>query len=200
MAVKEILLLGNPQLNEISSIVKEDEITDLKNVVNDLRDTMLDFRNKHGFGRAIAAPQIGVQKRLFYMHIPEQIVFINPAVYEKSNEIVEVWDDCMSFPDLFVKVRRHNKIKIDFKDMDWKDNTLEFSGDLALLIQQDQLSNHGRRHELDALEVEQHFLALGCAGRHLHQLFADLLNPGLVQDFGVSEVDGQHTIDFLGLQ
>ena len=142
MSVKEILLLGNPQLNEISSFIKENEIEEIKDVVNDLRDSMLDFREKHGFGRAIAAPQIGVKKRVFYMHIPEQIVFINPVVYDKSEEIVEVWDDCMSFPDLYVKVRRHNKIKIDYKDLGWKDNTLEFSDDLALLLQ----------HEYDHLD------------------------------------------------
>ncbi|MCP4109632.1 MAG: hypothetical protein GY749_29615, partial [Desulfobacteraceae bacterium] len=70
------------------------------------------FREKHGAGRAIAAPQIGVMKRLIYMCINEPVVFINPVLSNKSKEMMIVWDDCMSFPDLLVKVERHVKCEI----------------------------------------------------------------------------------------
>ena len=67
--VKEVLLLGNPKLYDISRPVKEDELGRLDEVVNDLHDTLMDFKKRYGAGRAIAAPQIGVMKRLIYMFI-----------------------------------------------------------------------------------------------------------------------------------
>ncbi len=64
--VREILLLGDPRLYQVSSPVEREEIGILKAVVQDLHDTLIDFRKKYGLGRAIAAPQIGVFKRLIY--------------------------------------------------------------------------------------------------------------------------------------
>ena len=64
MTVREILLLGNPQLLEVSTPVEKSELAYAKSVGEDLRDTMLAFRQKHGWGRAIAAPQIGVMKEI----------------------------------------------------------------------------------------------------------------------------------------
>ncbi|MCP4104101.1 MAG: peptide deformylase, partial [Desulfobacteraceae bacterium] len=88
MSVKEILLLGNPKLYEISKPVKQEELEELSEVVRDLHDTLTDFREKHGAGRAIAAPQIGVMKRLIYMCINEPVVFINPVLSNKSKEMM----------------------------------------------------------------------------------------------------------------
>ena len=56
MAVREILLLGNPQLLETCDSVTPDEIDSLRPVVQDLHDTTMDFRAKYKPGRAIAAP------------------------------------------------------------------------------------------------------------------------------------------------
>lgn len=67
--VREILLLGNPALYQISSAVKEEETDLIRETVNDLHDTLMDFRKRYGAGRAIAAPQIGVMKRIIYMNI-----------------------------------------------------------------------------------------------------------------------------------
>ena len=77
MTVRDVLLLGNPQLYQISAEIKSEEIESLKPVIADLHDTMMAFRQKWGAGRAIAAPQIGVRKRLIYMHIDKPVVFIN---------------------------------------------------------------------------------------------------------------------------
>ncbi|MDF2588451.1 MAG: N-formylmethionyl-tRNA deformylase [Anaerocolumna sp.] len=59
--IKDILLLGNSKLYEISEPVDESEITRLKDVINDLHDTLIEYRRVHGAGRAIVAPQIGVR-------------------------------------------------------------------------------------------------------------------------------------------
>ena len=103
--VKEILLLGNAQLYELSEEVQKGE--DLTELIQNLRDTLLDYRNKYHAGRAIAAPQIGVKKRVIYFYTDKEIVFVNPMLTFPDNEKMEVLDDCMSFPNLLVKVMRY---------------------------------------------------------------------------------------------
>ena len=142
MSVRDILLLGNPRLYEISEPVREDELDSLKGVVADLHDTLLDFKNRHGAGRAIAAPQIGVMKRLIYMHIDEPVVVINPILKNRSEEMIEVWDDCMSFPDLLVKVKRHQNCTVFYKDLNWDDREMYVDYDMSELLQ----------HEYDHLD------------------------------------------------
>jgi hypothetical protein len=60
MSIRKVLLLGNPKLYESCAPVVEGEIESLRPVVRDLHDTLMDFRRRHGVGRAIAAPQIGI--------------------------------------------------------------------------------------------------------------------------------------------
>lgn len=141
MAVKEILLLGNPKLYNVSSDVKKTELNTIKGIVDDLHDTLIDFRKRYGAGRAIAAPQIGVFKRIIYMYIDKPEVFINP-VLEFKDEMMDIWDDCMSFPDLLVKVSRYRRCKIKYYDLNWEEKLLELEGDLSELLQ----------HEYDHLD------------------------------------------------
>jgi peptide deformylase len=142
MAIKEILMLGCPDLYRSSEPVEQNELGIIKDIATDLRDTMIDFRNRYGTGRAIAAPQIGVFKRIIYMDTGSPIIFINPALYDLSPEMIEIWDDCMSFPDILVKVRRHRTCKINFLDIEWAPQTLSLEGDSSELLQ----------HECDHLD------------------------------------------------
>ncbi len=142
MAVKEILLLGNPKLYDVSAPVEPDELPLIKTVVQDLHDTMLAFREKYRAGRAIAAPQLGVMKRVIYMNIDAPVVLLNPVYEFKSDEMFELWDDCMCFPEMLVKVRRHRYITLSYYDLDWKKQTVSFSDDLSELLQ----------HEYDHLD------------------------------------------------
>ncbi|MGB7926222.1 MAG: peptide deformylase [Pyrinomonadaceae bacterium] len=142
MAVREILRLGNPALYETSELITEAETPALKQVVEDLHDTMMSFREEYKAGRAIAAPQIGVMKRLVYMNITEPVVFINPVITPASDEMMEVWDDCMCFPDLLVRVLRHRNCRITYRDPDWTERQTNLSGDLSELLQ----------HEVDHLD------------------------------------------------
>ncbi|UCF72478.1 MAG: peptide deformylase [Deltaproteobacteria bacterium] len=142
MTVKQILLLGNPKLYETSISVDKDELDSLQNLVQDLHDTLMDFRSKHGVGRAVAAPQIDVKKRLIYMHIDRPVVFINPRIDQKGSEMVQLWDDCMSFPDLLVKVQRHKTCRIHYRDIDWREQAMILEGNLSELLQ----------HECDHLD------------------------------------------------
>jgi peptide deformylase len=142
MAVREILLLGNPQLYRTSAEVIPDELERVGAAVEDLHDTLIDFRERHGAGRAIAAPQIGVMKRLVYMFNDKPHVFINPKIENKGDEMIEVWDDCMSFPELLVRVKRHRSCIIEYRDLSWKNHALDLSGDPSELLQ----------HECDHLD------------------------------------------------
>ena len=142
MTIQEILLLGNPQLYEISIDVLERELDMIPSIVQDLHDTMMEFRKQYGVGRAIAAPQIGILKRIIYMHIDGPQVFINPVLSDLSSEMIELWDDCMCFPDLLVRVQRHQSCTIEYRDEDWELQTMNLKGDLSELIQ----------HEYDHLD------------------------------------------------
>ncbi|MCU0569838.1 MAG: peptide deformylase [Oculatellaceae cyanobacterium Prado106] len=142
MPIREVLRLGNPQLYEISAPVQETELDTLEPLITDLHDTMMAFRQQWQAGRAIAAPQIGVQKRIIYMQVDRPIVLINPYFDNKSEAMQEVWDDCMCFPELLVKVRRHQSCRICYRDRHWRPQSLDLDGSLSELLQ----------HEVDHLD------------------------------------------------
>ena len=142
MAEQEILILGHPKLYEISAPAEHGEINDMQSVSADLFDTIEAFRAKHGWGRAIAAPQIGVLKRVVCMNVGNPVTLINPALEMVGEGTMTVWDDCMSFHELLVKVQRHRRCRVRFRDLDWNEQVLDFEDDLAELIQ----------HEVDHLD------------------------------------------------
>jgi peptide deformylase len=91
MSVRDILLLGNETLYKSSKEVSKDEISEINRVVNDLHDTLMDFRKRYGYGRAIAAPQINELLRIIYMNIEKNpIVFINPIIEFIDDEVFEL--------------------------------------------------------------------------------------------------------------
>ncbi|MBN1679111.1 MAG: peptide deformylase [Anaerolineae bacterium] len=142
MAIRDVLLLGNPRLYEMCAPVQKEDLPSLEPVVVDMHDTLLDFRERYGAGRAIAAPQIGVMKRLIYMFIDTPTVFINPTLDQKSTAMIRLWDDCMSFPDLLVKVERHKSCRITYRNMVWQEQVMLLEDDRSELLQ----------HEYDHLD------------------------------------------------
>jgi peptide deformylase len=138
----DLLVLGDERLYQTCEEVTEKDLDDLPFWVSDLDNVMKEIRKKYNFGRAIAAPQLGIMKRLIYMNIDKPIVFINPEIHLLSDEKFEVWDDCMSFPNLFVKVLRYRHINIHYKNEYWEDQKWQISDDLAELLQ----------HEVDHLD------------------------------------------------
>jgi peptide deformylase len=140
--LSDLLVLGDPRLYEKSDEVILEDLPLLNDWVNDLNGVMEEIRAKYNFGRAIAAPQLGNMKQLIYMNIDKPMVFINPKILNKSKEMFEVWDDCMCFPNLFVKVMRHKTIEVEYLDEKWEKQTTIFENDLSELFQ----------HEFDHLE------------------------------------------------
>jgi peptide deformylase len=141
----KVLMLGHPSLHQVASPIKQEELPDLMPVIQDLHDILFEYKAKfahYGAFRGIAAPQIGVMKRLIYMYIDKPVVFINPVLSNLSTETIEVWDDCMCFPNLLVLLDRHKSITINYLDLDWLPQSMELSDSLSELLQ----------HEYDHLE------------------------------------------------
>lgn len=140
--LNDLLLLGNPILYQTSTPIQKSELPEVKDWVGDLHNVMEEIRSKYNFGRAIAAPQLGIMKRLIYMNINKPVIFINPEFTYLSNEMFEVWDDCMCFPNLLVKVKRHKELTIRYTDEQWQLREWKVKDDLSELLQ----------HEYDHLE------------------------------------------------
>lgn len=140
--IKEILTLGNPALYESSDPIEESEKERISLWVEDLHDTLMEYRRVHGAGRAIAAPQIGIRKRLLYMYTDKPYVFVNPEMRFPDDETYELLDDCMSFPGLCVRVRRYKRCVISFLDKNFLPCEMHLEGDLSELLQ----------HEYDHLD------------------------------------------------
>ncbi|MEL6132178.1 MAG: peptide deformylase [Bacteroidota bacterium] len=138
----DILKLGDPRLYQVSQPVHPEELLQLQPQITALHDLVLQFRRKYGAGRAIAAPQIGLMKRIICLNIDQPITIINPEWTYMSEEMMELWDDCMSFPDLFVKVKRHRRGTFTFFNENWEKITWKLSDDMSELMQ----------HEYDHLD------------------------------------------------
>ncbi|SHJ30936.1 peptide deformylase [Dethiosulfatibacter aminovorans DSM 17477] len=140
--IREIMLLGDERLYQKSVECRKEDLDEIKKVAGDLHDTMMDFREKYGSGRAIAAPQIGYFKRLIYMNTGTPTIMINPVLEFESEEKMEVMDDCMCFPGLLVKVLRYKRCRLVYMDENWERKTMDLEDDLSELIQ----------HEYDHLD------------------------------------------------
>ena len=115
--VTEIRLLGDPVLRAIASSVDSFVDADFEHHQRRLYATLLDFRRRNNFGRAISAPQIGYSKRLIAMHLQGDHHFIvNPEITWQSSDRFTMWDDCMSFPSLLVRLERARSISIHFQN------------------------------------------------------------------------------------
>ncbi len=131
----DLLQLGDPRLYETCAPVLPAERPLVAGWVADLHHVMQEIRDRYHFGRAIAAPQLGIMKRLIYLNIDRPVIFINPELSGLSTELFELWDDCMSFPNLLVKVRRHTHLTINYLDENWQPQTWHMTGDLSELLQ-----------------------------------------------------------------
>ncbi|MCI0524497.1 MAG: peptide deformylase [Acidobacteria bacterium] len=142
MPVREILLLGNPELWRPSSPVVNVHSRETRELISDLAATLDDFREKNGFGRGIAAPQIGVGRRVIFINVGESFPLINPTITRASRETMEMWDDCFSIPNLMIRVRRHVEVDVTYTDDRGERRVMKAQGALSELLQ----------HEIDHLD------------------------------------------------
>ncbi|NMC43262.1 MAG: peptide deformylase [candidate division Zixibacteria bacterium] len=130
---------------EISRPVEDPMGNDCRGLIADLNDTLADFRNKNGFGRGIAAPQIGVLSRVIFVRTPEpgfSGALVNPVITETDATTIEVWDDCFSVPGLMVRLKRTAKVRVKYLDEQGRHRSVDADGALSELLQ----------HETDHLD------------------------------------------------
>lgn len=142
MALREILIVPDPRLKKECEPVEEvnDEI---KTLLNDMLETMYAAP-----GIGLAAPQIGVMKRLVVMDVsddkdkPEPLKMINPEIIWESEETSVYQEGCLSIPEQYADVERPAEVGMRYMDENGETHEIEADGLLATCIQ----------HEIDHLD------------------------------------------------
>jgi len=146
MAVRTVRQLGDPVLREKCEEVKDASASEIRGLVEDLSDTLAYWRKTTGYGRGIAAPQIGVSRRVIFLRLPGEDPWplVNPQIIAQSDERIVVWDACLSFLSIFMQVERHRDITVRYQDLQGKTHALRASElrNLSELLQ----------HEIDHLD------------------------------------------------
>lgn len=146
MALRSILRFPDPRLRQRSAEVGEVG-EDLRQLVADMVETMMDSN-----GAGLAAIQVGEPVRLFIVdgHVaggaeesPPK-VFINPEIVEVSDEAQTGDEGCLSFPDIFVPVKRGMRAKVRARDVEGNVFEAEGEGLYARALQHETDHLNGR--------------------------------------------------------
>jgi peptide deformylase len=141
---------GGKVLREIADFVDfEKDKKKLSKILNDMREAMF----SQGDGIALAAPQIGVSKRIFVINPiayneekiykgPKELTFINPKIKKISKDKKLMEEGCLSVRPLYGKVRRSSRVTIEAFDENGQKFEITGTGLLAQIFQ----------HETDHLE------------------------------------------------
>jgi peptide deformylase len=141
VAERPIVIYGDPVLRDVAEPVESID-QGVKDLVSDMIGTL---KRAHGLG--LAAPQVGVSKRLFIVDLSavdinaSLMVFINPEILETEDQ-VEMEEGCLSFPGIYQKIVRPARVRIRAQNVDGKEFELTADGIAARAI----------LHEYDHLE------------------------------------------------
>ena len=141
MALREIRIQGDPILNKVSKPVTE--VNDrIRELIDDMLDTMYEAN-----GVGLAAPQIGILKRIFVIDVSEEgnepRVFINPKIIKTSGS--QTGDEgCLSVPGKTATVTRPGYVLVEAYDENMNKFSLEGEELLAraILHENDHLDGH----------------------------------------------------------
>lgn len=146
----EVIKMGHPSLREISAEVSIEEIQkpETQKFIDDLIATM-----KAENGAGIAAPQVGILKRIFIMECknnpryPDNDQFplttiINPEIKALTDETIDSWEGCLSIPNIRGMLPRYKEIHLKGLDRNGSEYSKELNGFQAVVAQ----------HELDHLD------------------------------------------------
>jgi peptide deformylase len=144
-----IYVYGSPVLRKPTEDVTED-YEGLKGLVDDMFETMY---SSDGVG--LAAPQVGKSIRMFVVDVSNYAdedkslagfkkVFINPEIYEESDDEVLMGEGCLSVPGLNEEVWRPDWVRIKYLDENFQPHDDRFEGFAARVVQ----------HEYDHLDGE----------------------------------------------
>ena len=141
MTVRKLVILPDQQLRLTSKPV-ESISADVRRLVEDMFETMYDAP-----GIGLAAIQVGVPWRVVTMDVSkrddkqEPLALINPEIVWKSEEMREMEEGCLSIPEYYETVERPDRIRVKYRDLDFKEHEVEADGVFATCVQ----------HEVDHL-------------------------------------------------
>ena len=135
--------IGAPVLTQVAQSIKVCDDHVLR-VIEHMTQALAQYHAQTGYGRAIAAPQIGESIRLIVMNLGDgAIALINPEIVWRSNEMQSVWDDCLSVPNHIVLVERHSSISLQYSNI---------NGQLRTMEKLDFSTSELLQHEVDHLD------------------------------------------------
>lgn len=142
MALREILVVPNPVLKQVSTPVEAVD-DDLRKLMDDMLETMYAAP-----GIGLAAIQVGVPKQVIVMDLarqdeePQPRYFVNPEILWSSEETAPYEEGCLSIPEIYDEVERPAKVKLRYLDYNGKEVVEDAEGLFAVCIQ----------HEMDHLK------------------------------------------------
>ncbi len=137
-----VRVLGDPVLRKGAAPVTFPLDEAARDTAGRLQRALATCRCTLGFGRGIAAPQVGSSLRMIYTDTDRGRLLINPRVVHASQETFALWDDCLSLPDLLVWVRRSRRLVLEYFDSSGTLREWVVTGAEAELLQ----------HEMDHLD------------------------------------------------
>jgi peptide deformylase len=130
MALLEIKKYPDPILKKKCQEVKEVN-EEIKKLVDDMVETM-----KKNDGAGLAAPQVGVSKRIIVVETERgPKVFINPKIFKKTKETEIDWEGCLSIPGIFLKIKRWKGIEVEALDKEGEKVWVKAVGLVARIFQ-----------------------------------------------------------------
>jgi len=135
----KLIKFPDPILKQVAERWDFEKDLNAKEVEVDMVQLMIESK-----GIGLAGNQVGLLKRVFAIHLKDQVPFcmFNPYILHGDNEMVDSEEGCLSFPDLFLKVPRHNNITVGYLDRQGNKRIIELSG----------LDSRCFQHELDHLD------------------------------------------------
>lgn len=136
MSVRSLVILPDPLLRKVSEPVRTVDKT-VRTLVDDMFETMYDAP-----GIGLAAVQVGRPIRLFTLDVGKKtgeernpMVFVNPEIVWRSEDISTHEEGCLSIPDYYTDVERPARVRVKYQGIDGKAHELEADGILATCIQ-----------------------------------------------------------------
>ncbi len=167
MALLTIRIFGDPVLRqEAREVVDFDDR--LARLAADMHETMVDAA-----GVGLAAPQVGVLKRLFTWGVDEETggSVLNPRLVDTSEEVEESDEGCLSFPGLFYPVERPLRVEVEHQDLHGEEHRVQLEGFLARvwlhemdhlngILFIDHLARHDRRAAMKQMRAHREAMGL----------------------------------------
>jgi peptide deformylase len=168
VTIKEVVLFGDPRLRTKTRAV-DLQASDWQTDASDLAETLGDLQIRLGFGRALAAPQIGSIHRLIAFKCSlGNFVAVNPRIVWESESIIPVWDDCFSLPGVCMAVIRKASISFECHDQDGNLLTFERLGPSASELVQHEIDHLDGMLMLDRLVEPDAIIAAQMASKTVH--------------------------------